>query len=117
MGNAQRYYLKVQSQMGLSSYEDVDDFYRLFRISGMAHCGVGGISGAGAWMFGQNGAAAAATNNIVSNLVDWVENNNAPETLLGTKFWYDTPSSGIMFERAHCRFPYRTVYQGGEDGD
>jgi feruloyl esterase len=110
-GNAQRYYLKLAQEMGLSNTE-IDNFFRLFRISGMAHCGVGGISGAGAWMFGQNGAAASATNNIVSNLVDWVENDNAPETLLGTKFWYDTPANGIMFERAHCRFPYRTTYNG-----
>jgi feruloyl esterase len=112
-GNAQRYYLKLAQEMGLSNTE-IDNFFRLFRISGMAHCGVGGISGAGAWMFGQNGAAASATNNIVSNLVDWVENDNAPETLLGTKFWYDTPANGIMFERAHCRFPYRTTFKGAD---
>jgi feruloyl esterase len=110
-GNAQRYYLKVAQELGMS-HTEIDNFFRLFRISGMAHCGVGGIAGAGAWMFGQNGAAASATNNIVSNLVDWVENEKAPETLLGTKFWYDTPASGIMFERAHCRFPYRTTYKG-----
>ncbi|RMY23559.1 hypothetical protein D0865_16467 [Hortaea werneckii] len=99
--------------MGLS-HEEIDNFFRLYRISGMAHCGVGGISGAGAWMFGQSGAASAASNNIVHNLVNWVENDDAPDTLLGTKFWYDTPSMGIEFERAHCRFPYRTTYQGGD---
>ncbi|RMZ12648.1 hypothetical protein D0862_02593 [Hortaea werneckii] len=111
--NSQRYYLKVAQQMGLS-HEEIDNFFRLYRISGMAHCGVGGISGAGAWMFGQSGASSAASNNIVSNLVNWVENDDAPDTLLGTKFWYDTPSMGIEFERAHCRFPYRTTYQGGD---
>lgn len=112
-GNAQRYYLKLANELGVSNTE-IDEFFRLFRISGMAHCGVGGISGAGAWEFGQSGAAASASNNIVSNLVDWVENDNAPETLLGTKFWYDTPANGIMFERAHCRFPYRTTFVGGD---
>merc|ERR1739842_98337 len=80
--------------MGLS-HEEIDNFFRLYRISGMAHCGVGGISGAGAWMFGQSGAASAASNNIVHNLVNWVENDDAPDTLLGTKFWYETPSMGI----------------------
>ncbi|KAI7161310.1 tannase and feruloyl esterase, partial [Hortaea werneckii] len=111
--NSQRYYLKVAQQMGLS-HEEIDNFFRLYRISGMAHCGVGGISGAGAWMFGQSGASSAASNNIVHNLVNWVENDDAPDTLLGTKFWYDTPSMGIEFERAHCRFPYRTTSQGGD---
>ncbi|KAK5120419.1 hypothetical protein LTR85_006358 [Meristemomyces frigidus] len=111
--NSQRYYQKVAKTMSLSNTE-IDDFLRFFRISGMAHCGVGGISGAGAWMFGQQLAAAAATNSIVDNLVSWVEQDAAPETLLGTKFWYDTPSMGIEFERAHCRYPYRTTYISGD---
>lgn len=111
--NSQRYYLKVASTMGLD-YTEVDPFMRLFRISGMAHCGVGGISGAGAWMFGQSGVASAGVDNIITNLVDWVESDTAPETIVGTKFWYDQPSMGIKFERPHCRFPYRTTYQGGD---
>jgi len=44
--NSQRYYLKVAQTMGLSN-TGLDEFMRYFRISGMAHCGVGGISGAG----------------------------------------------------------------------
>ncbi|KAK3676301.1 hypothetical protein LTR78_004052 [Recurvomyces mirabilis] len=111
--NSQRYYQKVAATMGLSNTE-IDNFMRFYRISGMAHCGVGGISGAGAWMFGQSGLAAPATDNIVTNLVDWVESGAAPDSLLGTKFWYDTPSMGIEFERRHCRYPYRTTYTGGD---
>jgi feruloyl esterase len=80
----------------------------------MAHCGVGGISGAGAWMFGQNAAASIAPNNIIDYLRDWVEDGNAPDTITGTKYWYDTQSLGIQLERAHCRFPYRNTYQGGD---
>lgn len=113
--NSQRYYLKVAKTLGLTN-TDLDDFLRLFRVSGMAHCGVGGISGAGAWMFGQTGDAAVdgTADNIVWNLVDWVENGNAPDTITGTKFWYDTPSLGVEFYRPHCRFPYRTTYEGGD---
>ncbi|KAK0336850.1 hypothetical protein LTR02_000331 [Friedmanniomyces endolithicus] len=111
--NSQRYYLKVAKTMGLSN-TGLDEFLRYFRISGMAHCGVGGISGAGAWMFGQSGAAAVpgVQDNVIWNMVDWVESNKAPDTILGTKFWYDTPSLGLEFERPHCRFPYRTTYSG-----
>ena len=112
-GNAQRYYLKLANELGASDSE-LDNFFRLFRITGMAHCGVGGISGAGAWQFGQNKAASSASNNIVTNLVNWVENGVAPDTLRGTKFWYDTPAYGVMFERDHCRFPYRTTFVGGD---
>jgi feruloyl esterase len=112
-GNSQRYYLKVAKTLGLDN-TGLDPFFRYFRISGMAHCGVGGISGAGAWMFGQSGAAAVAgvSDNIVWNMVDWVEKGDAPDTILGTKFWYDTPSLGLDFQRPHCRFPYRTTYSG-----
>ncbi|EGP87860.1 putative ferulic acid Esterase/Feruloyl esterase precursor [Zymoseptoria tritici IPO323] len=110
--NSQRYYLKVAQTMGLDSPQ-MDDFLRFFRISGMAHCGVGGISGAGAWMFGQNKIASAASTNIITELQNWVENDSAPDTLTGTKFWWDTPSLGIQFERRHCRFPYRTTFVGG----
>lgn len=111
--NSQRYYLKVAQTMGLD-HTALDNFYRYFRISGMAHCGVGGISGAGAWMFGQNGAASVATHNIIDDLQSWVEDGVAPDTLTGTKFWYDTPSLGVQYERAHCRFPYRNTYVGGD---
>ncbi|KAF2717981.1 tannase-domain-containing protein [Polychaeton citri CBS 116435] len=114
--NAQRYYLKVASQLGASN-TDLDSFYRLFRISGMAHCSVGGVSGAGAWQFGQDKAASSASTNVIDVIVDWVENGNAPDTLQGTKFWYDTPSYGVQFKRNHCRFPYRTTYDGGDSTD
>nr|POE64924.1 putative feruloyl esterase b-2 [Quercus suber] len=114
--NSQRYYLKVANNMTLTNTQ-IDDFMRFFRISGMSHCGVDGISGAGAWMFGQSLAASAGQDNIISNLVNWVENNTAPDTLLGTKFYYDTPSFGVQFTRRHCRFPYRTTYSGNGDSN
>lgn len=112
-GNSQRYYLKVAQTMGLTN-TGMDDFLRLFRISGMAHCGVGGISGAGAWMFGQNGDASVASHNIIQYLQDWVEDDVAPDTIIGTKYWYDEVANGVEFERAHCRFPYRTTYRSGD---
>ena len=112
-GNSQRYYLKVAKQLGLDN-TGLDPFMRLFRISGMAHCGVGGISGAGAWMFGQSAQASIGSDNVIMNMVDWVENGKAPETLTGTKYFYDIQSLGLQYERAHCRFPYRTTYNGGD---
>jgi feruloyl esterase len=114
--NSQRYYLNVANSLSLSN-DELDDFIRYFRISGMAHCGVGGIAGAGAWMLGQSKAASSAQTNIVDELVKWVENGDAPETLEGTKFWQDTPDNGIQFTRRHCRFPYRTTYSGSGSGD
>jgi len=115
--NSQRYYLAVASALSASA-EDLDSFFRYFRISGMAHCGVGGIQGAGAWMFGQSKAASGAETNIVDRLVAWVEDGEAPDTLEGTKFVADKKANGVQFTRRHCRFPYRTTYSGeGESGD
>ncbi|KAF2860550.1 putative ferulic acid Esterase/Feruloyl esterase precursor [Piedraia hortae CBS 480.64] len=114
--NSQRYYQKVAKTMNLDNSQ-MDPFMRLFRVSGMAHCGVGGISGAGAWMFGQNKQAAVSgvVDNVITDMVDWVENGKAPDTLTGTKFWWDVPSLGVQFRRPHCRFPYRTTYKGSGD--
>lgn len=105
---SQRYYLHVAATMGLG-HEDLDDFFRFYRISGGSHCSSGGI---GAWMFGQSGPARNASDNIIWDLVDWVEKGKAPDTLTGTKFNNDDPDQGIAFERPHCRFPYRTTYDG-----
>ena len=62
------------------------------------------------WVYGQSGAAAAAgigfepESNVLAALVNWVENETAPSTILGTKFVNDTPALGIDFQRRHCRY-------------
>lgn len=84
--NSPRYYNHVSNTMGLHS-NDLDEFYRFFRVSGMDHCS----GGVGAWGIGQNsrvlnGTEQTPQNNILLRLVDWVENGNAPETLTGYKY-------------------------------
>lgn len=70
----------------------------------MFHCN----SGPGAWAFGQGGDTAAAgipfepQQNVLAAIVEWVENGNAPETLMGTKFVNDTVARGVDFQRKHC---------------
>ncbi|KAI5271178.1 tannase-domain-containing protein [Aureobasidium subglaciale] len=108
--NSQRYYLNVARDMNLD-HTGLDDFLRYFRISGMYHC-TGGI---GAWAFGQNGNAQNGTSNVVWDIVNWVEQGEAPDTMTGTKFVNDDPTQGVEFERHHCRFPYRTTYSGQGD--
>lgn len=106
---SQRYYIHVADEMGLSN-TDIDEFMRFFRISGGSHCSSGG---AGAWAFGQSGPTKDAGDSVIDKIVAWVENGVAPDTLNGTKWFNDDPTQGIAFERAHCRFPYRTTYQSG----
>ncbi|WPH00513.1 Tannase/feruloyl esterase [Acrodontium crateriforme] len=92
------------------------DYYRLFRISGMFHCG----SGPGAWSFGQTNAALSAAlpfdplHNVVAAVITWVEDGEAPSCLRGTKFVNDTVALGVDFQRDHCLFPAIQTYFGGD---
>ncbi|KAK7455256.1 hypothetical protein VKT23_011128 [Stygiomarasmius scandens] len=118
-GNTPRYYEHVSRTMGLD-FVQMDEFYRTFRISGMAHC----LGGTGAWQFGQTLDAAAGSvlpggdglspdRNILMAMVKWVEEGIAPDTILGTKFVNDDLSEGVQFSRRHCRFPMRNMFVGG----
>lgn len=103
-----RYYGHVARTMNVSA-KGMDAFYRLFRISGMGHC----AGGDGAWAFGQLYLSANASDNVLLDLVDWVERGNSPDRLVGTKWVNDESVEGIEFQRAHCRYPYRTTYKSG----
>ncbi|KKY16241.1 putative feruloyl esterase b [Phaeomoniella chlamydospora] len=107
-----RYYQHVAKTMSFSN-ADMDSFYRLFPISGMAHC----EGGQGAWAFGQRSTAANSTDNILMDLVRWTEGGAAPERIVGEKWVNDSSILGVKFKRAHCRYPYRTTYVGGDPDD
>ncbi|KAL1311474.1 hypothetical protein AAFC00_004417 [Neodothiora populina] len=71
---------------------DVDSFFRLFTSPGVQHCG-GGIG--------------AYPDDILGALVDWVENDSAPETLPAT-----SPVGNAT--RPLCAYPKMQVYLGGD---
>lgn len=111
--NSPRYYAHVSKTMGLEP-KKLDDFYRYFRISGMAHCG----GGPGATYIGnqrRNTASLRPEENVLMATVKWVEEGIAPDTILGTAFLNGTVESGVNFKRRHCRWPYRNVYKGKGD--
>ncbi|GAP93047.2 putative feruloyl esterase b [Rosellinia necatrix] len=97
--------------------DDLDAFYRLFRIPGMNHC----AGGPGAWAVGQGGSAPAyaipfdAAHNVLAAVVDWVEKGRAPDTIVGTKFVGDSVDAGVAYRHRHCRYPYRSTYSGEGD--
>ncbi|KAL4942781.1 hypothetical protein BDV06DRAFT_235227 [Aspergillus oleicola] len=112
--NSPRYYKHVAQTMGLSPAE-LDDFYRLFRISGMAHCG----GGPGAAFIGnskRNTAGLGPDENVLMAVVRWVEEGIPPDTITGTAYVNGTQSTGVDFRRRHCRWPYRNVYKGVGNG-
>ena len=119
--DTERYYFHVSRTMGYPP-SSMDDFVRFFRISGMSHC----ETGVGAWEIGQTlpGASGVLTpetldpsRNVLTALVQWVEEGIAPDTILGTKYVNDTTDLGVSFQRRHCRYPLRNHFLGGNSSD
>ncbi|KAL8678307.1 MAG: hypothetical protein Q9186_005327 [Xanthomendoza sp. 1 TL-2023] len=102
--NTERFYNHLAHGMQ-SSPAVMDDFLRFFRIPGMGHCN----SGPGAWVFGQGGGAPAAgipfnaEQNVLAAIVRWVEEEEAVDEILGTKFVEDNVKKGVEYQRRHLR--------------
>ena len=73
------------------------DFFRLFMVPGMLHCG----SGPGPNSF-----------DSLTALVNWVERGQAPDRILATKYVNDDPASGVVRTRPLCPFPEIAIYKG-----
>lgn len=107
------YYDHVSATMGLKSSE-LDDFYRLFRVSGCGHCG----GGTGAGNIGNslsNLGGMEPDSNILLALVRWVEEGVGPETITGYRHKNDTEKGEIEYQRKHCRYPKRNMFRGQGD--
>lgn len=75
--------------------DELDEFYRFFRVSGMYHC----ETGQGAWKIGNQAVAAEGTpldsqNNVLLRMIDWVENSVCFITLLRFSYLPVTMGSG-----------------------
>jgi feruloyl esterase len=104
------YYNSVARELG--GHEDTQDFYRLFMVPGMAHCGGG--PGANAFGQGVNGPNPSdPSDDILTALDRWVETHHAPDKIVATKYVNDTPTQGIAFQRPLCPFPQIAEYKGG----
>ena len=102
--NTERFYHHLSDGMHASPQE-IDFFLRFFRVPGMFHCN----SGPGAWVFGQGGGASAAgipydsKHNVLAALVEWVERDEAPGEIVGTKFVNDSVGKGVEYRHRHCK--------------
>lgn len=113
--NSAVYYNHVSRTMGFASNE-LDDFYRYFRISGMAHCRAGN----GANFIGGNEETFSSYEpdaNVLAAIVRWVEEGVAPEYLLGTTHEGNTIEGKVIGQRKHCKYPGRNVYKGHGDSN
>ena len=89
----------------------VDDFYRLFMVPGMGHCG----GGAGPTRFGNGGPATSTDpeHDVFVALERWVERGVAPDRLVGTGAAVDNPATTLT--RPLCPYPNRAQYRGAGD--
>ena len=95
----------------------IEDFYRLFMIPGMGHCG----SGYGPNRFGNvvpepswdPNPTRNADSDVFAALERWVEGGIAPEQLIGRGVATDDPSKPLS--RPLCLYPKVAQYKGSGD--
>lgn len=96
------------------SFKKIREFYRLFMVPGMAHCG----GGDGVNAFGNgtsNGPVVDADHDLLMALDRWVEHGVAPARLIGTHYLNNNRASGVQFQRPLCPFPQVARYDGVGD--
>ena len=94
---------RLNPLMGVNYYEDVveqmgpstTDFFRLFMVPGMFHCG----GGAG---------VAVDPFDVLPSLVDWVEEGSAPDRLIGRR----VVQGEVVRTRPLCPYPQVARYKG-----
>ncbi|HTQ99817.1 MAG TPA: tannase/feruloyl esterase family alpha/beta hydrolase [Candidatus Acidoferrum sp.] len=99
-----KYYEKVKSTMG--SQAIMDEFYQLFLVPGMGHCG----GGLGATVFGNASLQAphpTADNDMLMALERWLDTGKAPASLHSVEIRDDQ----VISTRLLCPWPR----QGGPD--
>ena len=69
------------------------DFFRLFMVPGMAHCG---------------GGVGPDQNDAVTAVIDWVEKGKAPDTLVASK----VANGQVIRSRPLCPYPQVARYKG-----
>ena len=112
----------------------LDPFFRLFLVPGMSHCGSSAPPYDSApWSFGQGGAPTPtgpgfthgipgfedSQHDVLLALMAWVEEGQAPDTLVATKYVNDTVGlgpDGVRVQRQGllCPYPSRVRYRGGD---
>ncbi|HKV05606.1 MAG TPA: tannase/feruloyl esterase family alpha/beta hydrolase [Candidatus Acidoferrales bacterium] len=110
------YFESVQAAMGKKGrtpdFRATQDFYRLFMVPGMSHCG-GGI---GANVFGNGRSQETdAEHDVVSALDRWVEKGVAPDQIIATGWVEGDQAKGVAITRPLCPYPQEAHYKGAGD--
>lgn len=104
------YYERLRARQGAQAA--TDEFFRLFLVAGMGHCG----GGTGAVSFGNGGEAPPvmdADHDLLMALDAWVERGRAPERLIASK----VAAGRVTRTRPLCTYPRRATYSGSGSTD
>ncbi|KAI7457886.1 hypothetical protein D0860_06641 [Hortaea werneckii] len=109
---------------------DLDSWYRFFLIPGMQHCtGTPESMDAPWYIAGANQAGALnssvhsvpgfcdAKHDALLALMAWVEKDEAPESLVATKFVNETLPAEVQRQRPLCPYPQQAKFGGQGDPD
>ena len=118
--NSVNYYNSVRAELARAGshdrasnrWKEIQEFYRLFMVPGMAHCGGG--DGPNAFGNGVNGPVIDADHDLVKALEHWVEDGVAPDKIIATHYVNNNPASGMQFQRPLCPFPQVARYTVGD---
>lgn len=90
------YYQSVEDHLASTdSDEEIGSFLRMYMLPGVGHC---------------RGGVGHDNVDWLSEIVNWVENNEAPEAIIGTR-----SSDGATLP--HCPYPQQATYVGQGEPD
>lgn len=108
------YYERVVQAQG-GDLARTQDFFRYYLVPGMGHCS-SITGGPGVGDFGQPYSPYVPkdqAHDMLLKLVDWVENKNAPESIVATRY-ADPSGTTVAMERPICTYPKVPTYQSGD---
>jgi feruloyl esterase len=93
--------------------ETVREYHRLFMLPAVAHCGNGtGPSAIGGGAPEPPKAFRNADTHVVSAVIRWVEEGEAPEKIFAARF---DANGALVRQRPVCPYPAQAVYDGSGD--
>ncbi|KAI1263567.1 feruloyl esterase B precursor [Xylariaceae sp. FL1019] len=116
------YFYKKVVQTLRSKGINLDDFYRFFLIPDMGHCS-GSTTGPSYIAAGSQALGGAthsvpgyedAEHDIILAMMKWVEEDEAPDHLIATKFVNDTAGLGVQSQRPLCVYPKQAKFISGD---
>ncbi|MET0918311.1 MAG: tannase/feruloyl esterase family alpha/beta hydrolase [Burkholderiales bacterium] len=112
-------YLNAVTNYLGGGYEATDQFMRLFMAPGMGHCSGGAGPNAFGYANGNTGTIGNtppltpdADHDIFRALVRWMEQGQAPQKIIATKYVNDNRANGVQRTRPLCVYPQVARYQG-----